>query len=293
MKNTDSFRTSHGLVLAALFALGASACGGAVMSGVAVGKVGHGLSEHARMVPQGAEVCGMQEALNNPDKPIGESCAKQAKNDRLWRGALTALGAYGEAIESMASGTGVEGAGQIEAARTGIRGNDWVEVDGAAEQGAREAAGALMAKLDANSGKGDLERMVKEAAPHVKTLCDGLTSYLEAQTKAFGDLGKEAEKKRALRQDRRCGSLDSRSVCVGESVVDRMLYGKVFAQAQLLESDHAQARDAVAGFCAAHHKAEEAAKKGDLGSSRTYTEILDAVRGAKKAAPEPAAPKKK
>jgi hypothetical protein len=293
MKITDNFRSAHGLFLAASLAIGAAACGGAVQSGVAVGKVGHGLSEHARIVPQAAEVCGLQEAMNNPDKPIGESCAKQAKNDRLWRGAMTALAAYGETLESIASGSGAEGAGQIEAARTGIRGNDWIEVEGANEQAARDATAALMGKLDQNSGKGDLERLVKEAAPHVKTICEGLSAYLETQTKAFGDLGKDAEKKRAAKQDRRCGSVDSRTVCVSESVVDRMLYGKVFSQAQLLEADHAQARDAVHGFCAAHAKAEEAAKKGDLGSSRTYTEILEAVRGAKKGAPEAAPPPKK
>src|SRR4051812_42898900 len=39
------------------------ACGGAVQSGVAVGKVGHGLSGYAHAVPQAAEVCALSEAL--------------------------------------------------------------------------------------------------------------------------------------------------------------------------------------------------------------------------------------
>ena len=37
-----------------------------------------------------------------------------------------------------------------------------------------------------------------------------------------GDIQKEAEKKRAAKADRRCVGLDGRTICVSESVVDRM-----------------------------------------------------------------------
>lgn len=261
-------------------------CGGAVTSGVAVGKVGRGLSARTGSVPQGAQVCALQEAIAGSEKPPSEACSKAIKNDQLWRRVMQVLAAHGETLEALANGAKGDTAGRLEAAQTGITGNDWISVDGASEQASRDAAAKLVNQMSNGSG-GDLERALKDAAPEVKTMCDGLGAYLETQAKAFGDIQKEAEKKRASRSDRRCAAQDGRTVCVGESVIDRMLYANVFGQATLLESAHLEARENLAGFCAAHKKAEEAAADGRLGKDQTYTDIVEAVKSARKSQKEP------
>ena len=265
-------------------ALTMTACGGPVMSGVAFGKVGRDLSAHTQSAPQGAEVCALQDALAAPntgsEKPASETCAKVLKTDLLWRRVMLVLGAYGETLEAVAGGSSADTAGQLEAARTGVHGGDWIDVDGAPEQGARDAAAQLVSQMGASGSKGDLAKVVKDAAPHVKTLCDGLGNYLEAQAKSLADIEKDAEKKHAARSDRRCAVLDSRNICVSESVIDRMFYATVFGQAALLEGAHQEARDAVGGFCAAHGKLESAAADGRLGKDKTYTEIVEAVSSA-------------
>jgi hypothetical protein len=273
------------------FALFTPACGGAVQSGVAVGKVAEGLSEHAHAAPQGAEVCALQEALTAPapgaaEKPTSESCAKAAKSDQLWHRALQVLGAYGETLETMASGEGDSTTGQLEAAQTGVTGGDWVDVDSASEQAARTAVVNLVTQLSTNPSKGDLAGAVKAAAPSVKTLCDGLTSYLETQAHSLADIEKDAEKRRAVRTERRCGALDTRPVCVGDSMVDRMVYASVFGQIATLESSHLEAHDAVAGFCAAHLKLEAAAAAGSLGKEQTYLDVVAAVKSVKRSQPQ-------
>jgi hypothetical protein len=267
-------------------ALTLSACGPS-MSGIAFGKIGRGVEAHAQSAPQGAEVCALQDALAAPntgsDKPAADTCARALKNDHLWRHAMLVLGAYGETLETVALGVNTDGAGQIEAARTGVKGSDWIEVDGTAEQAARDAAARLASQMSATGSKGDLAGFVKSASPHVKTLCEGLTGYLEAQSKSLGDIEKDAEKKHTARMDRRCAQLDSRTVCVSESVVDRMFYATLFGQAALLESSHQEAHDAVEGFCKAHAKLESAAADGRLGSDKTYGEVVEAVSAAHKA----------
>jgi hypothetical protein len=282
--------TWRGAAIVAL-ALIAPACGGAVQSGVAVGKVAEGLSEHAHAAPQGAEVCALQEALATPtpgaaEKPTSESCAKAAKSDQLWHRALQALGAYGETLETMASGEGTSTTGQLEAAQTGVRGADWIDVDSAPEQAARTAVTNLVNQLATNPSKGDLGGAVKTAAPSVKTLCDGLTSYLETQAHALADIEKDAEKRRAARTERRCGALDTRPVCVGDSMVDRMVYASAFGQIATLESAHLEAHDAVAGFCAAHLKLEAAATAGTLSKDQTYADVVEAVKSVHRAQPQ-------
>src|SRR5262249_35112575 len=87
------------------------------------------------------------------------------------------------------------------------------------------------------------------------------------------------------RADRRCGTVSGTNVCVGESPIDRMVYANVFAQGSLLENNHLQARDAVAGFCAAHRKAEAAANDGNLSKDQTYTDVVEAVKGAQHSPP--------
>lgn len=257
------------------------ACSGTVQSGAAVGRVAHGLSAHARTAPQGAEVCALQEALSalpGSEKPIAEGCTKAAKSDLLWRRVMAVLAAYGQTLETLASGSGGDNAGKLEAALTGVSGSDWISVDGASEQSAKEAAEKLV-KLMSESG-GDLSKAIKDAGPQVRTICDGLISALEAGAKGFADVQKEAEKKRSSRGDRRCGTMGGTNVCVGESPIDRMVYADVFAQGALLETGHLETRDAVAGFCAAHKKLESAAQSGDLSKDQTYTDIVAAVKSA-------------
>jgi hypothetical protein len=283
--------TWRGAAAVLAFALMTPACGGAVQSGVAVGKVGEGLSGDAHAAPQGAEVCALQEALSAPtpgaaEKPTSESCAKAAKSDQLWHRALMVLGAYGEALEAMASGEGGSMAGQLEAAQTGVHGADWVDVDSAPEQAARTAVSTLVTQLSTNQSKGDLAATVKAAAPSVKTLCDGLTSYLETQAHSLADIEKEAEKRRAARTERRCGALDTRPVCVGDSMVDRLVYASAFGRIATLESAHLEAHDDVAGFCAAHLKLEAAANAGTLSKDQPYLDVVDAVKSVHRSAPQ-------
>lgn len=267
----------------ALLAISLPACGGPVMSGVAVGRVGHNLGAHAQSVPRGAEVCALQDALTatGAEKPASDTCGKAARNDLLWRRSIKVLAAYGASISAMASGKDGEGAGAIEASLTGVRSGVWVDVEGAKEKAAREAASKLVAQMSEN--RSDLEQAVKDAAPHVKTICDGLGAYLEAQGKGLADAHRDIEKKRSVRTDRRCGSMDGRSVCVGESVVDRMVYANAFGQISLLETGHVDAHNAVTAFCAAHKKLAEAANDGRLGKDKTYAEVVEAVKSAPRA----------
>ena len=125
---------------------------------------------------------------------------------------------------------------------------------------------------------------MQDAAPHVKTLCDGLTSYLEAQGKSLGDLQKDAEKKRIARTDRRCAQVDNKTVCVW-MVVDHLVYASLFGQVAALQSNHLEAQDAVAGFCAAHVKLAAAAEGGRLSKEQTFTEVVDAVNSVHRAQP--------
>jgi hypothetical protein len=267
----------------AISALALTACGGPVLSGVAVGRVGHSLAAHAQQVPRGAEVCALQDAITSSgaEKPASDTCGKAAKNDLLWRRSLKVLAAYSASLEAMASNKSDENAGAIEAALTGVRSGEWVDVEGAKEKAAREAASKLVAQM--SQSRSDLEQAVKDAAPHVKTICDGLGPYLEAQGKGLADAHRDIEKKRSLRTDRRCGSIDGRSVCVAESVVDRMVYANAFGQISLLEASHVDAHNAVAAFCAAHKKLAEAANDGRLGKDATYAEVAEAVKSAPRA----------
>src|SRR6185369_10434368 len=111
------------------------ACGGAVVSGVAVGKVGQDLSVHAHSAPQGAEVCALQDALVTPpggagtEKPTSEACNKAVKSDLVWRRAMIVLGAYGDTLGEVAGGKSADSAGQMQAALTGVKGSESIEAD--------------------------------------------------------------------------------------------------------------------------------------------------------------------
>jgi hypothetical protein len=283
--------TARSAAVVFALALLTPACGGAVTSGVAVGKVAQGLAAQAHAAPQGAEVCALQESLAAPspggaENPTSESCAKAAKSDQLWHRALLVLAGYGETLETMASGSGNDTTGQLEAAQTGVRGGDWVDVDSAPEQAARTAVNNLVTQMSTNPSKSDLAGAVKAAAPSVKTLCDGLGSYLETQAHSLADIEKDAEKRRAARTERRCGALDTRPVCVGDSMVDRVVYAQLFGQIAALESSHLEAHDAVASFCAAHVKLEAAAAAGTLSKDQTYLDVVEAVKSVRRAQPQ-------
>jgi hypothetical protein len=282
-------RAVSGLVLL----LAIPACGGATTSGVAVGKVGHDLSGHAHAVPQGAEICVLQEALaappGVPEKPISDACNKALKSDLLWRRSLVVLAAYSDTLETIASGENTDQAGGIEAAMTGVSGDHWVDVEGS-EAAARDADNQLVDQMSKNSAKGDLAKAVKDAAPQVQILCDGLGAYLEAQGKSLADIQANVEKRRIAHTEHRCGTLDTRSICVSDSVLDRLGYANLFGSVAAMESSHEDAKEAVAGFCAAHHKLEDAAAKGNLSKDQTYRDVVEAVRSVPRMQPQASSP---
>jgi hypothetical protein len=269
------------------------ACGGAAATGAAAGKVGRDVSAHADTVPQGAEVCALKDALATqaagPDKPMSDTCGKALKSDQLWQRAMIVLGAYADTLDKTASGADADTVGPLEAALTGVRGSDWIEVDEGPEKAAREAVAQIVNQLATNTAKGDLEKAVKDAAPHVKTLCGGLGPYLDTQARALADIQKEIDKKRTTRNDRRCGTLDTRSVCVAESVIDRMVYANAYGRLAALQSSHEEASRAVGGFCTMHIKLEDAANSGDLSKTQTYLNIVEGVKASRRAQPQEAA----
>lgn len=273
-------------------------CGGAVGSGVALGRVADDLGDQAASAPQGGELCLLKEALatqaNAGEKPMSDACSKALKRDRMWHRAMLAMEAYGDVVATLARGEGDDQTGRVEAAATGISQSDWIEVD-SADTAARDAAAALVAHFRDNGKNDDLEALVKGAAPHVKTLCDGLVPYLDGQEGDFSDALREVEKKRMAKIERRCGAIDNKTVCVGDSAADRVVYATALGQLALGESNAAEARAAAAGFCAAHAKLEEAAGAGNLKADETTDAVVDAIASSRKgpAAPAPTEKSKK
>jgi hypothetical protein len=262
------------------------ACGGAAATGKATAKTGHDVADRAQTVPQGAEVCALKDATatqTGVEKPLNETCGKALKSDHLWQRSMIVLGAHADTLDALASGGDAKTTGPMEAALTGVQGSDWVDVEDGKEKAARDAVTEIVKQMRTNTADGNLEKAVKDAGPHVRTVCDGLVPYLEEQAKALADLQKDIEKKRIAKQDRRCGTLDNRSVCVSESVLDRAVYASSFGHLASLTAAHEEARQAAAGFCAAHKKLVEAAEKGELSSEKTYFDVVDAVKGARKA----------
>jgi hypothetical protein len=286
MTQSNKIQLPVGTLRLACLAMAFAACGGGpVMSGVAVGKVGRGLSVHAHAVPPGSEVCSFREAIVAPtagERPVSlsEACQKTVKSGLLWRHTLVVLAAYAERLEAIASGTAPETAGQLEAA---LIGPAPPESDNPSEQAARNAAAQLVSQMATVVPKGDLDKAVKDAAPQVSILCTGLAAYFEAQAKSLGDTQRDIDRKRTTKSDRRCGGLDNRTVCVSESVIDRLVYASVSSHIATLDNRYGEARDATATFCAAHRKLEEGAAAGPLSKDKYYTEILDAVKAARRA----------
>ncbi len=250
------------------------ACGGATASGLAVGKLGSGLGAHAQGAPQGAETCAVQKAI--AAKPsirggaAGKECNDSLKSDRKWRAAMRVLAAYADTLEALASGNG-DSAGEVHAARAGTPESD--------------AAAKLVDVMRGEAAKEDLEKLIGAAAPHVKSICDGLGEYLDDQAQKAGQALADVEEKRGSLTDRRCGTLNKQSVCVNESLTDRVTYGHLYGQLALIESNHVAARDAAAAFCAAHRELESAAEDGKLDDEGTHAAIVKAVKSSHGPAP--------
>jgi hypothetical protein len=147
--------------------------------------------------------------------------------------------------------------------------------------------------MGTSAPKADLAKVVQDAAPQVKTLCEGLTAYLDKLAKAAADVQNDVEKKRAARANHRCGMLDNRTICVSESFVDRMVYANVYGRAAGVTSSHLGTRDAVATFCAAHQKLEEASANGQLGKDQAYLDIVEAVKAVPPSQPPEPSPSTK
>ncbi|MFO0611304.1 MAG: hypothetical protein U0414_01860 [Polyangiaceae bacterium] len=261
-----------------------AACGGPNASGVAVGRVGGELRPYGASVPQGGEVCLIEDALTaqpGQDKPMSDACKKALRNDRVFRKAFVALADYGEMLDSIAGGeVDAKQAGKLEAAESGVDGADFSGIDGAEATSTRDAMQSLVKLMSTNDAEGDLGKIIKAAAPHVKAICEGLSPYLDKQAKGFHSLQEELEKKRDAKTDRRCGNVDGKGFCVGESTTDKSVYAGMYSQLATLEDAHADAGDALDGFCAAHKKLEEAADAGTLKDEATYDAVVSAVKSA-------------
>jgi hypothetical protein len=279
-----------GLLLAPPFL----ACGSStVTSGVAIGKVGHGLSTSAQTVPQGAQVCVLQDALATPppgavEKPVGETCAKAIKSDQIWRRTMIVLGAHADRVGALGAGAKPETAGQLEAALA--QGGEWPEPNDQQEQAARDAATQLASQMTAGDSKADLAKVVQGAAAPVKTICDGLTSYLDKQVQGVVDIETEMEKRRTGHANRRCGKVGDQGVCVSESFLDRITYASMYSRAAALADSHAETRDTLTAFCAAHQKLAEAAANGKVEKDQTYLDVIAAVKAAPSSQPPSSQP---
>jgi hypothetical protein len=280
-------------MLVSLLVVSSTACGGSVASGVALGKIGRGLGDHASSAPQGGSLCLVQDALGapGPEKPMSEACSKALKSDRLWRRAMLALAAYGDTLETVAAGDASDTTGQIEAAGTGVNGADFMEVD-SADTAARDAVVSLVAHFRDTAKNDDLAALIQGAAPHVKTLCNGLEPYLDGQARGWGDAQRETEKKRLAKVERRCGSIDGKSLCVSDSAGDRVVYATTMGDMAMLEHNAVEARVAVAGFCSAHLKLEGAAQAGTLDKDGTVADVVDALKNARASTAPAVAPAK-
>jgi len=195
-------RMTHRAVLSALVLAMSSAMtacgGGVVMSGVAAGRVGSSLSVEAQHAPRGGLVCGLREAsMSVPaaaETKASEACQKAARSDELWREAMMVLAAHAERLGEIASGVKPEHAGRMSVAMTGVTGPDFAEPDGATEKAARDAVVELVKQIAGS--KSDLSKSITEASSPVKTLCDGIESYLTSQIEAVAEARSDLEKKR-------------------------------------------------------------------------------------------------
>lgn len=273
--------------MAGLILLGGGlACGkGALGTGSAAGTLGRDLAQRSQAVPRAADVCAMQRALAGPagapEKPLAELCASEATSDELWRRAMLVLGAHAERLDAEGRRVDRATAGPLAAALTGVTSPTWIEVEDPAELDARAAVAELVEQLENAEAEKDLDRTVKAAAPQVAALCSGLDPFFDAQLATLETLRKAVEKRQVTRADRRCGLLEGKSLCVGESSLDRFSQGAVHGEIARLMRDYVEAKNALARYCVAHAKLAEAAEKGKTKSGDTAKSLVTAVKGAK------------
>lgn len=285
-RNRNPFK---GSIVCLALAMSVSACGASVVrSGAGVGAVGRGLALHASDAPQAAQTCFWQDSLGpqpvGAEKSMVDTCSKALKSDALWRRAILVMSLYGERLEAVASGADVDVTGKLEASLSGINGADWSDAD---DQTARDAVTTLVNQMNANTdNRTDLSKLVQDAAPPVKTLCDGVGKYLDTQSQNLATIHKDIDKKRMSKSIRRCGMLEKQTVCVADSVVDRMVYADAFGQVISLENKTLEARDQISRFCAAHDKLASAAANGQLSKKQTYFDVVEAARSVPRAQPE-------
>lgn len=267
----------------------ALACGAqTVQSGAGVGAIGRDLAINAQAVPQGTQICLWQESLGaqpvpGTEKPITETCGNALKSDLLWRRSVLVLSLYAEHLGNVAAGADAESSGRLEAARTGITTADWSDVN---DQGVRDAVTSLVSQMSPAGGtRTDLSKIVQDASGPVKIVCDGLLSYLDAQAQSLGAIQKDIDKKRTNRTIRRCGTLEKQTICVADSVVDRLAYADAFGQVFALQNSTLEGRDSVARFCSAHQKLVAAAAGGQLTKKQTNADIIESVKSVPRAQP--------
>lgn len=270
--------------VAALASLLVACGGGALPPTAAVGKVGSSLSAHSQGVPQGAEICALTEALKRgpgkAGKPVSEPCEKNVASDELWRRSMGVLAAYGAHLEALSADEDPASSGQLQAALTGVRGPNWIEVEDDDEKAARNAVAELVGQMEKANSDSDLEQTVKDAAPRIGKVCDGLIPFLEEQATSAATLRTELAAKEKAPASRRCAMLDSRPICMADNVVDHMVYATEFGRLSSLESRHREARNAVAAFCAAHAKLDKAAAAGTLDDESTARSVIDEIKRA-------------
>src|SRR6185369_12659088 len=142
---------------------------------------------------------------------------------------------------------------------TRVRGSDWAEPNDPQEQAARDAVTQLANQMSAGDSKADLSKAVKDASAPVKTICDGLTAYLDKQVQGVVDIETEMEKRRTGHLNRRCGKVGEQGICVSESFLDRITYANMYSRAAAVADSHAEARDTLTAFCTVHQKLADAA----------------------------------
>jgi hypothetical protein len=267
----------------------ALACGAqTVQSGASVGEIGRGLALNAQTVPQGTQICLWQESLGpqpvpGTEKPVNETCGSALKSDLLWRRAVLVLSLYGEHVSNVAAGADAESSGRLEAARSGITTEDWSDVN---DQGVRDAVTSIVSQMSPAAGtKSDLSKIVQDASGPVKTVCDGLISYLDGQSQSLAAIQKDIDKRRTNRTIRRCGMLEKQTVCVADSVVDRLAYSDSIGQVFALQNSTLEGRDSIARFCAAHQKLAAAAAGGQITKKQTNADIVESVKSVPRAQP--------
>jgi hypothetical protein len=279
---TDRQRRYAVAMSSAFLSLVITACGGSVVrAGTGVGVAAEGLRFHADNSARTAEVCLLQDSLaaqsGAVEKPMAETCRKAQKNDLLWRRSLVVMSLYGERLSAAAAGEEAETSGKLEAALSGVNGPDWSDAE---DQSARDAVSQLVGQMSSasSSTRIDLNKLVQDAAPPIKTLCDSLHNHFDSELRDLESIRKDVDKKSSSRAIRRCGTFETHTICVADTVVDRMVYAEIYARVAAIENATYDARDSVLRFCAAHDKLAEAAQNGQIGKKETYLAIVEAAK---------------